>query len=228
MSKTAKNDARSAYYKLYREENRESLKAKRRAYYLANRDHILEKDRIYRSRDDIKAMDRQRRFENSERYSLRQKAYRSRPDIKARDKALRENNRERRLELQRIRRSLYLVKEMIRRARTRARKEGVVFNLTEDDIYLPTHCPVLKMELKSNTGVSGPNSYSIDRIKPDAGYVAGNVCVISNRANLIKSNANADELFAVARYVAEQERIIEECFNKGMSHFISTPAKKRV
>lgn len=49
-----------------------------------------------------------------------------------------------------------------------------------------------------------PNSPSLDRIVPERGYVAGNLRVISNRANTLKNNATIDEMRLV---LADLERI---------------------
>lgn len=86
-------------------------------------------------------------------------------------------------------------------AKRRAKKDGRDFTIEISDIVVPRFCPVLGIELKRNTnGVSGGASPSIDRIDSSRGYEKGNVAVISNRANTIKSNATAGELMKVALY----------------------------
>jgi hypothetical protein len=89
---------------------------------------------------------------------------------------------------------------MVSRTKYRAKMRGIEFNLTPEDITIPTHCPVLGMPLVSTTrGRRGyfPDSPSIDRVHPDKGYVRGNVRVISARANLLKNDATVEELQAV-------------------------------
>lgn len=88
-------------------------------------------------------------------------------------------------------------------ARRRAKKAGLPFSIRQSDIEIPTLCPVLGIPLFRNFGESGPgdNSPSIDRIRPELGYVPGNVAVISNRANRIKSNANLAELEKVTAWL---------------------------
>lgn len=63
---------------------------------------------------------------------------------------------------------------------------------------VPEVCPILGIELNWSTN-QGPSmaSPSIDKIKPELGYVPGNVRWLSHRANMLKSNATADELWAV-------------------------------
>lgn len=90
-------------------------------------------------------------------------------------------------------------------ARTRARKRGLSFNITNGYIrsILPTHCPALGCELIYGApgGTPNWNSASIDRIVGEKGYVVGNVVIISQRANAIKVDASLAELEAVARWL---------------------------
>lgn len=89
-------------------------------------------------------------------------------------------------------------------ARQRAKKQGVSFTITEDDVQFPEDmlCPVLGIPLERNVGgkAASDNSPSLDRVKPSLGYVPGNVIVISSKANRIKSNANPFELGLVAKF----------------------------
>lgn len=86
------------------------------------------------------------------------------------------------------------------RAKKRAKQKGWEFNLSVHDIPpIPENCPVLGIPLAPND-VAGPldSSPSIDRKNPSLGYVAGNIRIISNRANRLRSNATAYELRLVA------------------------------
>jgi hypothetical protein len=49
--------------------------------------------------------------------------------------------------------------------------------------------------------MSGVLSPSLDRIKPELGYVPGNIQVISARANVMKNDATPEELLAFANWV---------------------------
>lgn len=95
-------------------------------------------------------------------------------------------------------------------AKERAKARSLPFALDRHEpcCVLPDRCPVLGITLiygrKSKSGPT-PSSPSIDRIRPALGYVAGNVRVISHRANQIKSNATADELWFVYLDAIEQE-----------------------
>lgn len=95
------------------------------------------------------------------------------------------------------------IKKNLAAIKRRAGKQGLPFSMTIDDLLpLPTHCPVLGLELSYCVAPSRPTgcSPSIDRIIPELGYVSGNVHVISNRANVIKHNATVEELVALASY----------------------------
>lgn len=93
-------------------------------------------------------------------------------------------------------------KYLLNRAKERARAEGLPFDLTWEDITIPEFCPALGIRLsKSTTGRPDSCSPSLDKLIPAKGYVRGNVAVISYRANVIKQNATAQELEAVATWV---------------------------
>lgn len=91
-------------------------------------------------------------------------------------------------------------------ARGRAKRAGIPFAITEEDIVIPKRCPVLGIPLKRGSGIGGalPSSPSIDRIDPTQGYVPGNVIVVSHRANTIKGDATPAEMRAVAVFYSTQ------------------------
>lgn len=83
---------------------------------------------------------------------------------------------------------------LFRHAKGRAKKRGLPFNLTIDDINIPNVCPVLGIPLKQGKGRPIPNSPTIDRIIPKLGYVKDNIAIISHRANVIKRDSTLKEL----------------------------------
>jgi hypothetical protein len=92
---------------------------------------------------------------------------------------------------------------MVSATKSRAKRLGIPFDLTEEDLVIPTHCPALGIPLATSPdGNPSPNSPSIDRLRPELGYVKGNVVVISNRANTIKQNASSAEILAVGQWLA--------------------------
>ena len=92
-------------------------------------------------------------------------------------------------------------------ARSRAKKSGLDCTITVDDIVIPELCPALGIKLEARIGAGRSNrehlrnSPSLDRIDNSKGYIPGNVAVISLRANMIKTDATAAELKAVAAYI---------------------------
>lgn len=72
--------------------------------------------------------------------------------------------------------------------KNRAKNRDLEFNLTlEDFIDIPTHCPILGWDI----AIRHPNkmqNVSVDRIDNSKGYIKGNICFISLRANILKSN----------------------------------------
>lgn len=91
------------------------------------------------------------------------------------------------------------------RAKSRATRKGLEFTITVDDIVIPRVCPALGIPLMRGQERMTDSSPSIDRIDSSRGYVPGNVRIISNRANRIKSDATLAELEAVARYIKEAQ-----------------------
>ena len=79
-------------------------------------------------------------------------------------------------------------------AKKRAKKSGVPFSIGIDDIAIPDFCPVLGLKLVVGAGSGAPNSPTLDKIIPHAGYVKGNIQVISRKANTMKSDASFEEL----------------------------------
>ncbi len=118
-------------------------------------------------------------------------------------------------------------KEMWRRSRERARQLGIEFDIP-DDLIIPALCPVLGLTLTAG-GRRSSTSPSIDRVDPALGYVTGNVRIISDRANRLKSNRSVEDLRAlaitgkvdlrteytkVANYV-ERENLLKEVRRRG-------------
>lgn len=91
-------------------------------------------------------------------------------------------------------------KYLVKAARVRARKLKVPCNLKYGDIIVPTHCPILGIELAKNIGSMGNNSATIDRIVPEIGYVKENIIIISCKANRAKANLTIQELRKIADF----------------------------
>jgi hypothetical protein len=92
---------------------------------------------------------------------------------------------------------------MLSRAKSRAKAEGLPFDITTDDFEIPEFCPVFPdLRLEFSSGSSRPdNTPSLDKVIPERGYVRGNVRVVSMRANRLKSDATLEELKAILAYI---------------------------
>jgi len=92
-------------------------------------------------------------------------------------------------------------------AKSRAKKKNLEFDITKEDVIVPTHCPILGIELTMNqgSGAGGKyNSFSLDRIDSSKGYVKGNVQVISHLANNMKSYATKEDLLKFAEWIMKE------------------------
>lgn len=86
--------------------------------------------------------------------------------------------------------------------RARARKRGLPFNITKEDLVVPEFCPVLGIRLQPRQGRLADNCPTVDRVNPAKGYVKGNVAVISWLANRLKSDCAEPAIFeAIATYM---------------------------
>ena len=95
---------------------------------------------------------------------------------------------------------------LLRGAKGRAKKEGLPFNLTYEDVVIPEFFPVfpsirLNKDVKKNRQNDSP---SLDKLQPHLGYVKGNVAVVSWRANELKRNASWQELLIVAKWMRKE------------------------
>lgn len=100
---------------------------------------------------------------------------------------------------------------LVERIRSKCKQGNIPFDITIDDIVIPSHCPILGRPLKFGVarsqsyqrrgqGLATDDSPSVDRIDSTKGYVKGNVIVISWRANRIKGNATPEELRLIADF----------------------------
>jgi hypothetical protein len=75
-------------------------------------------------------------------------------------------------------------------AKRRAKRLGIPCTLELQDIVVPSHCPILGLELRPAKGAADCQSPTLDRIRPgcQSGYSKKNTRVISMRANTLKSD----------------------------------------
>lgn len=94
---------------------------------------------------------------------------------------------------------------LLRQAKHRAKKADEAFTVEENELVVPTHCPVFGIPLFFSAGKRGPNSYSLDRVDNSKGYVKGNVRVISFWANQMKGNMTIDQVSSLLDYMTSQK-----------------------
>ena len=93
----------------------------------------------------------------------------------------------------------HVAARLLYHSKWRAKRDGLEFNLTAEDIVVPLTCPLLDIPLVLHyyskfTKGGDPAAPSLDRLDPEKGYVKGNVAVISYRANSLKRDASLSEL----------------------------------
>lgn len=94
----------------------------------------------------------------------------------------------------------YPEKYKLKRLRTVARRKGLDFNITEEDIVVPEICPILGIPLVSSSIGWDPANPSVDRIDNSKGYIKGNVQIISHRANSIKRDLSLQQIENLYKY----------------------------
>lgn len=102
-----------------------------------------------------------------------------------------------RTKVKRIKENLYS------KVKSRSKRYDIPFNLELSDIIIPDVCPLLGIPITQGEGKHYDNSPSIDRLIPNLGYTKGNIWIISNRANRIKSDATLEELKLLVKNLEE-------------------------
>lgn len=167
------------YMKRYREENAETLaaKAKERRSKMTDEQRAIkaEADRLYREKNAEKINARRAKYREENREAIRERSreyYKNSPEC-----------------------------FVLHNIKTRAKKQGVPFDLTADDLETPEFCPVLGIKLERSMNPKGgvtDCAPTVDRLIPELGYVKNNIIIVSHKANRIKNNATVEELEAVA------------------------------
>jgi len=88
-----------------------------------------------------------------------------------------------------------------RSKKSRAKQEGKVFTVAFGELDFPAFCPILGIKIDYFAEGRQENSCSFDQIDPSAGYVKGNVQIISWRANRLKNDGSAEEHRKIADYL---------------------------
>lgn len=97
---------------------------------------------------------------------------------------------------------LYTVcREKFRAKKANATRVGIPWTVCFGDLTWPKTCPILGISLNYFAEEREEGSPSFDRIDPNLGYVAGNVQIVSWRANRIKNDGSAQEHRLIAEYL---------------------------
>jgi hypothetical protein len=154
------------------------------------------------------------RAKRREEFRVRERERYKQPGYKEKQQAYRRANLEKYAEYQRDRRRRLPEEHLYIQAKSRAKKFGVPFAITMDDIDWVTHCPIfgVRLNYRKNEGtLKGwkirSASATLDRRDNTLGYVPGNVFVISHRANRMKSDFNTEEVMAVVQYMKNKPEI---------------------
>ena len=90
---------------------------------------------------------------------------------------------------------------LLTKAKVRAKEYGLPITIVLNDIVIPTHCPVLGIKLEPGVGTPHGASPTIDRFKPELGYIPGNITVVSARANTLKGTGTLEEHEKIAAWM---------------------------
>lgn len=97
-------------------------------------------------------------------------------------------------EQKRLNSRINFVSGMLNAAKSRAKRKGLDFNITQEDIIIPMYCPLLDIKLILGTKGDYEATPSLDRIDNTKGYIKDNVAVISKRANSMKNSSTKEEM----------------------------------
>lgn len=93
-------------------------------------------------------------------------------------------------------------KQLIAKIKAQAKLKGIQFNITKDDVEWVSICPILELKIDYYTeNFRKDGTASFDRKDPNKGYVKGNVFIISNLANMRKSDLNLHQIERLYNYV---------------------------
>jgi len=151
----------------WRKNNPEKVRQHNQKRYQKNKEKILANDKEYYNKNREYIINRQREYYNVNKEKIKEYQY---------------NLRRERAD-----------KTLFRHAKERAKKNGIEFSITIEDIIIPDVCPLLNIPIKVGNGKVCDNSPSIDRINSNLGYTKSNIQILSHKANRIKSNSSFEE-----------------------------------
>ena len=103
------------------------------------------------------------------------------------------------------------IPQMLSNSKIRAKAKNLAHNITTEDIKKvwpkDNICPVLKkpFEMGFKFGKTKSMAPSLDKIIPNKGYIRGNIVVISDIVNRLKSDASIEDLKKILNFYIKNE-----------------------
>lgn len=170
---------RAEYTKKYRNENKEKCRLANKKWREENKEYDKQRQKTYWQAHPEKAAERASRW--------------------------RKKNPQRAKEVGKKSYAKYInshrERELWRKAKDRSEKKNIPFTIQIEDVIIPNVCPILGIKLEFGKNIPTGSSPSLDRVKPELGYTPDNIVVISHRANMLKSNGNAQEHLKIAKFL---------------------------
>jgi hypothetical protein len=94
--------------------------------------------------------------------------------------------------------------ESFRSLKNKAKRRGMPFTISLKDIVVPDVCPILGIPIFRGEASPSDNSPSVDKVIPALGYVAGNIQVISSKANRMKSDGTLEEIVLLGEWAKKE------------------------
>lgn len=114
-------------------------------------------------------------------------------------------------------------KKLFYAAKKRATERGLDFDLSVEDLVVPKECPALGIQIQDYTGTGRGNgnansaAASVDRIDNSRGYTKENICVVSRRANTLKSDGTVSEFADLLSYILERQQDLTDTDRSSLS-----------
>jgi len=86
-------------------------------------------------------------------------------------------------------------KRMATAARHRAKKKGLPFTMTHEDIHISDACPICGGGMSPSNRIMTP---SLDRLIPSLGYTPDNIWVVCYQCNVRKNSSSTQDLYRIA------------------------------
>jgi hypothetical protein len=197
--------------RVHRKVSEEAKKERRKAYRKANASRIRTQKKVWNASHPRDPEIRQAKYAaNRDQHRAYNNAYYASNAEKLRADA-RQYRVDHREQVRAKEKGYYVAhpeKLLLKLAKKRSHERGLPFSITASDILavIPAdgRCPIIRELFVRGEGKVCQTSMTLDRIKPELGYIPGNIAVISHLANTIKQNCTDPEVFRrLALYLEE-------------------------